>query len=351
MQTTTFSYNNSATNFLIDSRYRLARHILLILLIAIIVFYNSIIIYKDAMGEQKNIITTQSILSFILYLGAIYLNIYVLVPRFLLARKHVSYILFFILIILGLLLILDIPGYFINRSNQLSFQLIITQIPAMAFTYAICLAGSCMPVLLRHWITSGKRMNELERITIKSELEYLKAQIHPGFLFNVLDKAVILTQKAPEQASATLLRLSKLLRYQLYDSTREKVLLNSEITFLENFIELEKDRRNGNGFTFSISKEGNINQTLIPPLLLAPFVEYIINHIDNNEKGGSMHLVFHVEENQFQFLCLGTNMIKDDKNNDLLNVKRRLNLLFGNSYTLELTENSTNLSLKLYLSL
>lgn len=343
------TYQNSVTDFLIEPKFRVYRHVLLFVLLAVMVLYDSILTYRDSMGQQEHIITIRTLILFLAYSGAIYLNIYVLVPRFLLPKRYWLYMLFFSCIIFLLLFVGFTPEIFAGKGS--SIRLIITQFFALTFTYAICIVGSSMPVLFRHWITSGKRMSELEKSTIQSELEYLKTQVNPNFLFNVLDKSVQLTQVAPERASKVLMKLSKLLRYQLYDSTREKVLLNAEITFLRNFLELEKDRRNGNSFSFSIKTEGNINSILIPSLLLAPFVEYAINCIDAEEKTSFVNLLFQVENNRLHFICTGTKSKYLYENSDLSNVKRRLELLFPNAYSLELSEKEQEYTIKLDLNL
>ncbi len=349
MQDKRIPYHNSVTDFLIEPKYRIYRHVLLIMLLAIIVLYDSVLTYRDSMGQQEHIITLRTLILFLSYSGAIYLNIYILVPRFLLPKRYGLYILSFSCIILFLLFVGFMPEILTDKNS--SVRLIVTQLLALTFTYVICIAGSSMPVLFRHWITSGKRVTELEKSTIKNELEYLKTQIHPNFLFNVLDKSVILTQKSPERASQILMKLSKLLRYQLYDSSREKVLLNAEITFLKNFLELEKDWRNGSNFSFSISTEGNANQILIPPSLFTPFVEYAIDSINPDNQEAVINLSFKTENNQLCFICRGIKSEPIGLNNDLSNAKRRLELLFPNAYSLELTEEEQAHTIKLNLSL
>lgn len=349
MQDKRIPYHNSVTDFLIKPKYRIYRHIVLIVLLTVIVLYDSVLAYRDSMGQQEHIITGRTLILFLSYAGAIYLNIYILVPRLLLPKRYWLYILSFSCIIFFLLLVGYEPKIYADENS--SVRLIVTQLLALTFTYTICIAGSSMPVLLRHWITSGKRVIELEKSTIKSELEYLKTQVHPNFLFNILDKSVILTQKSPERASQILMKLSKLLRYQLYDSSREKVLLNAEITFLKNFLELEQDRRNGNNFSFSIFTEGAVNQILIPPSLFTPFVEYAINGINPDEKESVINLSFNVEDNLLHFICTGTKSELTGVNNDLSNAKRRLDLLFFNAYSLELTEGKQTHTIKLDLSL
>lgn len=345
MQEKKTTYHNSVTEFLIEPKCRIYRHILLFVFLAVIVLYDSFLIYRDSMGQQEHIVTFRTLILLLSYSCAIYLNIYILVPHFLLAKRYWLYTLFFLCIILFLLFVGFSPEFFT------SIRSMVIQFLALTFTYIICIAGSSMPVLFRHWIASGKRVNELEKSTTQSELEYLKIQVNPDFLFNVLDKSVQLTQIAPERASKILMKLSKLLRYRLYDSAREKVLLNAEITFLKNFLELEKERLNNPDFSFSVHTDGNISSILIPPLLLAPFVEYAVNCIHIDDETSFIDLLFRIEGNYLHFTCTGTRLKTLHENSDLSNVKRRLELLFPGSYSLELMENEKTDCFKLDLYL
>lgn len=93
-------------------------------------------------------------------------------------------------------------------------------------------------------------MNELQRMNMKTELEQLKSQVNPHFLFNTLNNLLVLTKTDPEKASVVLLGLSDLLRYQLYDSAKEKIVLSKDIAFIRNFLSLEKIRKNDLAFPY-----------------------------------------------------------------------------------------------------
>lgn len=130
--------------------------------------------------------------------------------------------------------------------------------------------------LFQRWVFDSCRINEMEKRRLQSELDQLKNQINPHFLFNMLNNASVLTHKDPEKASQVLMKLSDLLRYQLYDSMRDKVLLTSDIHFLTNLLELEKIRRDR--FEYMVSREGNISSIMIPPFLFVIFVENAVKH-------------------------------------------------------------------------
>lgn len=351
MQTTSILHTHPVTDFLISSRYRLGRHLLLVVLISIIVLFNSAIFYLEAEGQQKHLITGKSFLWFIAYLSAMYLNRYLLVSRFLLQKRYGVYTICYLLIILCLLLIVDLPEYLNGPEDSYSSITVANQVLGISFFYAICLSGSSMPVLFRHWIVSGKRMNELERATVRNELEYLKAQIHPVFLFNVLDQAIALSKMASQQASGLLFKLSKLLRYQLYDSNREWVLLRTEMNYLQGFLELETERREDKKLSFSITEEGNAGRVLIPPLLLAPIVEHMIRGVDEQDKEAFIRIVCRTEDKQVLFSCRGVAPIGQREDDDLANVEQRLKLLFPDAYQLVCTGKGDSYAIQLSLKL
>ena len=122
-----------------------------------------------------------------------------------------------------------------------------------------------MTVLLKEWMINNRRVSQMEKAHVVSEVERLKEQISPELLFKTLHQSGELTLSEPETASKMLMKLSQLLRYQLYDCNRAKVLLSSEITFLTNYLTLEQTSRPQ--FYYEFTSEGEVNRMLVPPLL------------------------------------------------------------------------------------
>ena len=149
----------------------------------------------------------------------------------------------------------------------------------------------------------------------------------------------------PEKASKMLMKLSQLLRYQLYDCSRTKVLLSREINFLNNYLTLEQNSQAQ--FNYELLADGEVNRTLVPPLLFIPFVQYIVKSINEQRTSIPVSLKIHlkVEENTIIFTCLcqQVNLLEDK---GLERIRQRLNLLYGNRYRLFLTTESIWLDLK-----
>ena len=209
----------------------------------------------------------------------------------------------------------------------------------------LCMIGGTMTVLLKEWMIDHQRVSQMEKVHVLSEVEQLKEQVSPELLFKTLHHSGELTLSEPEKASKMLMKLSQLLRYQLYDCSRTKVLLSSEINFLNNYLTLEQNSQAQ--FNYELLADGEVNRTLVPPLLFIPFVQYIVKSINEQRTSIPVSLKIHlkVEENTIIFtcLCLQVNLLEDK---GLERIRQRLNLLYGNRYRLFLTTESIWLELK-----
>lgn len=195
---------------------------------------------------------------------------------------------------------------------------------------------------------------ELKQANTNAELDQLKNQINPHFLFNMLNNANVLTKKDPDKASQVLMKLSDLLRYQLYDSARDKVLLTSDIHFLEDFLNLEKIRRDN--FDFVISKEGDLNGVQVPPLLFISFVENAVKHNNDVSNSSYVNLYFNVADDKLFFKCINSKPLLKAVNSKsgglgLANIRRRLELLFPAAHLLKIEDKSDTYCITLTLQL
>ncbi|WP_247651661.1 sensor histidine kinase [Chitinophaga eiseniae] len=259
---------------------------------------------------------------------------YVLVPKLLFRNRNIAYC----LSVLGILVVVAICGYFFNPFNKENGL----NIPLFSFLTVLLLAASASIKLFQKGMMDKQLIYELEQSKTYAELEQLKNQINPHFLFNMLNNANVLTKKDPEKASQVLMKLSDLLRYQLYDSARDRVLLTSDIRFLEDFLNLEKVRRDS--FDFLISKEGDLSGVQIPPLLFISFVENAVKHNNDATRSSYVNLYFDVRNDELFFKCINSKPMLKSVNNTgglgLTNVKRRLELLFPATHRLNIEDDS-----------
>ncbi len=311
---------NLLFRFLVSPDHRILRHLLLIVFIGAVLFNSASVIDKP-------------IAIFTYFLVLFYVNMYVLVPKFLLRNRSIAYC----LSVISILLVVAICGYFFNPFNREHGL----NIPLFSFLTVLLLAASSSVKLFQKGMMDKQLIYELERSKTYAELEQLKNQINPHFLFNMLNNANVLTKKDPDKASQVLMKLSDLLRYQLYDSARDTVLLTSDIHFLEDFLNLEKVRRDS--FDFLISKEGDLSGVQIPPLLFISFVENAVKHNNDATNSSYVNLYFNVRNGELFFKCINSKPILKSINHTgglgLTNVKRRLDLLFPASYSLKIEDN------------
>lgn len=346
--------DNTIPDFLLNRKYRLHRHLLL----QFIIFIITINIFWDTPDE----LLTERFFIWVCYFSLInlmvYFNIYVLVPKLLFKDKVLLYIVsafvLVFLVIIGIGIMQSfLPASAAGQPEEISIGRAVLAIISSTLSMSLLLAGISAFLLFRYWIQHNQRINELESSTLQSEIKFLKSQINPHFLFNMLNNANIMVHEDPEVASYILVKLDDLLRYQINDSAKESVGLNADILFLTDFLELEKTRRDS--FEYTITREGELENIQIPPLLFIPFVENAVKHNSDSEKKSYVYIHFKLENNTLSFICENSkplNPVRREKGGiGLSNIKRRLDLLFGKNYLLELKDEETLYSVNLQLQL
>ncbi|SDF13783.1 Histidine kinase [Mucilaginibacter pineti] len=272
-------------------------------------------------------------------LGFTAMNMYVLIPRFLFSGRYKAYF-FWVIggIIFSFLIFVQIrawlPSLRISSHPPKSFD---NTGDFLAYVVLLCIlcAATAGIKLFQRWVKDSYRLTQLENIRVHTELDLLKSNVSPHFLFNMLNGSEILIHTEPEKASQMLIKLSDLLRYQLYDSSREQVLLSADIRFLDHFLSLEKIRRDF--FEFRIDEQGTEKPLMVPPLLFIPFVENAIKHNINSEAGAYVDLSFEINAGELIFNCTNPKPLHptaEPGGLGLPNLQRRLELLYPGRHTL-----------------
>lgn len=355
MATETATASNESTilyRFLVSPELRWIRYLVLILVLSTISFNQVFIIfidYRDVLGGWIYAFTSLYLLT---YMAVVYLNLSILFPRYLLKRRYMAYLsLLSVAMVVALLIQMTVEylaySYWPElyaRGPYFSVPMVMDYISSFMLS-TLCMIGGTMTVLLKEWMIEHQRVSQMEKAHVLSEVEQLKEQVSPELLFKTLHRAGQLTLHDSEKASKMLMKLSQLLRYQLYDCSRAKVLLSSEINFLTNYLILEQDSQSQFGYVFT--SEGEVNRMLVPPLLFIPFVQHIVKLI--NEQQVLIPVILNIRLKAangtilFTCLCAQVNLSTDK---GLERIIQRLNLLYGNRYGLVLTEGSIQLELK-----
>ncbi|MEN9729766.1 MAG: hypothetical protein RLZ91_883, partial [Bacteroidota bacterium] len=173
---------------------------------------------------------------------------------------------------------------------------------------------------------------------------FLRSQISPHFIFNILNSIVYLIRtKADKQAEDVTIRLSSLMRYMLYDSDQSMVSLDRELEYLRNYVDLQRMRFEGD-VAIDFEVHGTVRGCRIEPMLLIPFVENAVKHGVSFVQEPYIHVVFTIEHGQLNFQVKNKKgKMKDDVLDEssgigLKNVLRRLDLLYPNQHILAIRE-------------
>ena len=189
-----------------------------------------------------------------------------------------------------------------------------------------------------------KKMADVAREKAEAELNFLKSQINPHFLFNSLNSVYFLIDKKNADARQALNKFSDMLRYQLYECNDAKIPIEKEITYLKDYVALQKLRREPyDDVQFTCSE--NVREFLIEPLLLMPFVENSFKHLSHFSNGKRNVVKISADRSDGEFSFSVVNTIEHKGNRDpvggigLKNVKRRLELLYNGRHELQVGEN------------
>jgi two-component system, LytTR family, sensor kinase len=202
------------------------------------------------------------------------------------------------------------------------------------------------------------RKNELlERERLESELQYLKSQVNPHFLFNAINSVYVLIKINPDLASETLIKLSNLLRSQLYDFSAEKIDIQQEVEYLRNYIELEKIRK-GDRLELSFEVGEGLEDFFIAPLVMIPFLENCFKHLSTHTDRPNIVKVKITLQGEF-LLAYFYNSTEPKENNQsrknggigLVNIKRRLELLYPKKHWIEINSENESYEVKLKIRL
>lgn len=294
---------------------------------------------------------------------AVYATLYFLIPRFLLQKRYLNFGIGLVLVMLvaGVLQRAVIvwylyPNFFpeIDRSfwefYKIAYQIVMIN-SILVFATAV--------KVVKHWYTQQQKNQELEKEKMFSELRYLKSQVHPHFFFNTLNNLYGLTLSKSDTAPEVVLRLSDLMSYMLYDTNTQWVPLEKEINYIRNYIALEK-LRFGKRFNVSFQVQGDTSSMMIAPLLLLPFIENSFKHSINKEIEGAWIAIDLTIKGTSLAFTVENSMIKEPMNGEergnvgglgLQNVKRRLELLYKDHFTLKILEEESEYLVVLKLDL
>ncbi len=332
-------------------RYK-AQHVLFWMLLGAVWYY---LRYQDYSTSQKAaLVTLVKVLDLMLM---VYVANYVLIPKLLYQKKYILFSLLLILMIVASsTLKMYIIGTIINSpalyqlTNGIKARIYDNVIPH----FFLVIAGMAFKLLI-DYNRMQNRLLQIAREKAETELNFLKSQMNPHFLFNSLNAVYFLIDKNNTAARQALHTFSDMLRYQLYEVKGEKITIEKEIGYLQDYIGLQQ-LRNEN-FDIRMQIEPSVKGFLIEPLLLLPFVENSFKHLSHfsNGKKNEVMIALSKQNGEMEFSIRNTTEPKPLATQQggigLTNVKRRLELLYPKKHQLQVNEANgwfaVNLKLKL----
>ncbi|MEL7220507.1 MAG: histidine kinase, partial [Bacteroidota bacterium] len=227
------------------------------------------------------------------------------------------------------------------------------------FPLTIAIGGaSTILKIITDWFRQLREKQELATQTMQSELRFLKSQINPHFLFNTLNNLYALTLKKSDKAPEIVIKLSEMMRYMLYECNEKRVLLKKEVNYLRNYLDLERIRQHED-IEINFLVEGQVNDQLVAPLLFIPFLENSFKHGLNTQlKNGFVNILLEVDDKHVDFQIensKGQTVLRPDNRPSggigLVNVRRRLDLIYPDRYELKVSNNPNTFSVHLTVNL
>ncbi|MDR1678546.1 MAG: histidine kinase [Prevotellaceae bacterium] len=330
----TFDLHSPAMHLLTDKRYRLLRHAMMITLFTAIILSN----FDGSLSS----LLFALLLPLPIFLALTYFNIYVLMPKLIMQGRVRAYLAAVMASVLVVVMPIQIHYFQETSVNGTSVWILALYTISYIIIISFPIIGINAIVLFQYWVRNQQHIAELETTTVLSELELLQNQVNPHFLFNMLNNIIVLTKKNPAQASDILHKLNDMLKYQFHSSAGQSIRLGDDIRFLTDYLNLEKLRRDN--FEFSIYADSGVEEISLPSLLFIPFVENAVKHNNDNRILSFVQIRFTFENDKLRFVCVNSKPMRPIHNDEvgglgLPNIRRRLDLLYGNSYHLEITEN------------
>jgi two-component system, LytTR family, sensor kinase len=309
----------------------------------------------------KNLIEETTYVIFVI-IPASYFTTYVLFNKFYFKKRYTEFIIYLVSSIILFAYLLRIlihvfilpnlyPEYFKENSDFFAYNII-----KHVFYIYSAVVMFVVVKLIRQFYQVNKAKEQLKKQSVESELNLLRSQVNPHFLFNTLNNINSLVYKNPDLTYLSIIKLSDIMRYMLYESNIKEVTLENEIEYLKSYIGLQQLRLENPDFVkFNI--EGNYAGKMIAPMLFIAFVENSFKYADKNAKspGIEIHLILEKNEINFEVKNYKKKIESPDLSNNngigISNVKRRLELIYQDKHELTIFNTDEKYHTKLKIEL
>ncbi len=248
-----------------------------------VIYFVITVIRWGGILEDYSYSLKSTLTGFPIHMFLVYLNIYVLMPKFAFKKKYITYIVLILLVIFLMVIVKFYLRYYLvstdvwpegaKEIHSITVNYVIDMM--IGEIYVITFATAIKITL--DFIKEHKRVTDLEKAQLETELLFLKTQISPHFFFNTLNNIYSLAVENSKNTPKIILKLSELMRYLLYDTANKRQTLENEILCIQNYIDLERIRHNDE-LEVNMYISGDIQDKEIAPILLLTFIENAFKH-------------------------------------------------------------------------
>jgi sensor histidine kinase YesM len=274
----------------------------------------------------------------------IYITNYILIPKLFYKKRYTWFVLAFILLVVTSSIlkmnilgrIMDAPQLY-SLSGDLKKRIYDNVLPH----FFLVIAGAAVKLMI-DYSRLQQRMAETAKEKAEAELNFLKSQINPHFLFNSLNSVYFLIDKNNTEARQSLHKFSDMLRYQLYEMNGAKIPVEREISYLKDYVDLQALRKD-DLYSVSFNYTPQVSGFMIEPLLLVPFVENAFKHVSSHADKNNF-IKLELARSNGEFIFSASNSKEEGKTTDpysgigLNNVRRRLELLYPGKHELNIED-------------
>lgn len=300
---------------------------------------------------------------------AFYVNYLIITPHFFFNKRKLY---FFAVLLLFAFILLFVSQYFYNlfqlddlkplrpiEGEKMPPQRTFGLHPKLVdnfFLMIVVLGFSSAMAIIQHLKKSESEQKEIEKASLDSELAFLKNQISPHFFFNSLNNIYALIAIDGDKAQKAVEKLSGLMRYLIYDSDIKTVELKKEFEFMQNYVDLMQQRLTSK-VKLSVNIQQDVPSVEIPPLIFIPFVENSFKHGISYRDDSFITILLKTKGDMLLFKCensIPKNTSKETKGKGglgIVNIKRRLNLLYGDKARLIQSEKENVYKMELHIPL
>lgn len=299
----------------------------------------------------------QNIVPFVYNLAWAMVQFYIFYFFFYRLIEKQRYIFYFILSVLvsiaiGFVLVSLYPVFFSVNLNFVIKQ----YLPSIAGSFIIAHTGSLLRGFIS-WFDDIQRKQEMEKMLLRTELDALNAQLNPHFLFNTLNNIDTLIRLNPDKASESLITLSEIMRYMLYEAKKPKVSLRGEVAHYQNIIKLQKLRLKDPSKVEVALRLRSENEVEVAPLLFLPFIENAFKYAVLDAPDAKIEIGLKSDGSKIEFRSSNPYRKNDPTLQGktggigLTNLKRRLELLYAEKHKLVILDENSYFSVQLTIAL